>query len=191
MNKKIYLIRHGKTEGNIQKRYIGITDESLSEAGKNEISSFHYPSAEIVFVSPMKRCIETAKIIYPSQKVTIIDELKETDFGDFEGKNYEELKSVPEYIRWMESGGKTAFPNGENPADVTARVMKGFKKLLSFSSGNSSIAAIVHGGTIMSILSELFGGNYYDYIVENGKGYSFDISSDGIYSGLSSGSFDR
>ena len=91
--KKITLIRHGKTEGNLEKRYIGITDEVLCEEGRNEILAKEYPKADIVFSSPLLRCIETAGLIYPNQKPVVIDELKETNFGRFEGKNYKDLSN--------------------------------------------------------------------------------------------------
>ena len=62
---KIILIRHGKTKGNIYRRYIGKTDEHLYEY---ESISGVYPNADFIVVSPMKRCIETAKFIYPRKK---------------------------------------------------------------------------------------------------------------------------
>ena len=49
---EIVLIRHGKTEGNKQKQYIGRTDQPLSEEGKAEIRSGSYPSVEKVYASP-------------------------------------------------------------------------------------------------------------------------------------------
>ena len=118
MSKTITLIRHGKTAGNYEKRYIGITDEQMTLEGENEIRSRVYPNADIVFSSPLKRCIRTANIIYPGADLQIIEEFKETDFGHFEGKNYIELSKNPEYIRWIESGGTAPFPGGESMAEL-------------------------------------------------------------------------
>ena len=96
MDRTITLIRHGKTSGNREKRYVGITDEALSSEGELEIKTRAYPKADIVFSSPMMRCLETAKIIYPDQEPIVIPELRETDFGRFEGKNYlERLAAQP------------------------------------------------------------------------------------------------
>ncbi|MBQ3692032.1 MAG: histidine phosphatase family protein, partial [Clostridia bacterium] len=58
---KIIFIRHGKTQGNLEKRYIGKTDEHLCTVGIDELKNRSYPDTEIVVCSPMKRCIETAK----------------------------------------------------------------------------------------------------------------------------------
>lgn len=51
---KIIFIRHGQTKGNEEKRYIGRTDESLSQKGIEEIKNRLYPDADTVLVSPMK-----------------------------------------------------------------------------------------------------------------------------------------
>jgi len=191
MDKKITLIRHGKTAGNYEKRYIGITDEQMNLEGENEIRSRIYPEADVVFSSPLARCIRTAEIIYPHSKIHIIEDLRETDFGDFEGKNYKELSENPIYQAWIDSGGKDAFPGGESPEEATIRTMVGYSQMLKESWEYKNITAIVHGGTIMAILSSLFGGEYYSYHVENGEGYTFDLSFDGVYSGLSPRSFLR
>lgn len=191
MEKTITLIRHGKTPGNYEKRYIGITDEPLSVDGEKEIISRHYPKCDIVFSSPLMRCVRTAELIYPECKLVIIEELRETDFGIFEGKNYIELAENKAYIDWIESGGTAPFPNGESRDEANSRTMIGFEKLIKLSSDCKNISVVCHGGTIMAILSSLFKGDYYSYHVENGEGYTFDLSSDGLYYGLCTRSFIR
>lgn len=191
MEKTITLIRHGKTLGNLEKRYIGITDEPLSKQGVEEIAAGNYPACDILFSSPLRRCIQTAKIIYPAKEPIVIQELKETNFGRFEGKNYQDLSEDLEYIKWIESGGTAPFPEGEGRSEVIKRTMIGFEKLIGASDEYKSVVAVVHGGTIMSILSSLFKGDYYSYHVENGEGYTFDLSSDGLYHRLRFRSFTR
>ena len=89
---KFILIRHAKTQGNIERRYIGCrTDEDLCAEGIAQLQTQHYPDADMVFASPMKRCIETAKLLYPDVPFDIIPDFRECDFGDFENRNYEEL----------------------------------------------------------------------------------------------------
>lgn len=189
MNRKITLIRHGKTAGNLEKRYIGITDEPLCPEGKEEIGKRSYPKADIVFSSPLIRCQTTVNLIYPKQELIVIDSLRETDFGLFEGKNYMELSNHPEYQKWIDSGGEAPFPEGENRSGATKRTLEGFYEMLRRSEEYEHISAVVHGGTIMAILSRLFGGDYYSYHVENGEGYTFDLSHNGLYSGLCFRSF--
>ena len=189
MDRKITLIRHGMTAGNLEKRYIGVTDEPLCETGVSEVSKRSYPAADIVIISPLLRCKMTAELIYPNRDFIVIDDLKETDFGDFEGKNYTELSSNEDYQRWIDSGGELPFPNGESKEIANKRALRGFEEVLSLTENYSNVSIVTHGGTIMAILSYYFGENYYSYYVKNGEGYTFDLSHDGIFSGLHFRSF--
>ncbi len=114
---EIYLIRHGKTRGNLEGRYIGSTDEPLCPQGRSELAERKnkgiFPPVAYVFSSPLKRCLETAKIFFPDRKVCPIDGLRECDFGDFENKNYQELAEDFRYQRWIDSNGTLPFPAGE------------------------------------------------------------------------------
>lgn len=65
---KIAMIRHGKTYGNTLGRYIGVTDEPLCEEGKKELEQRTMDTVELLFVSPLKRCLETADVLYPYAK---------------------------------------------------------------------------------------------------------------------------
>lgn len=170
---KIIFIRHGKTQGNLEKRYIGVTDEPLCEEGVSELKSISYPDCHIVISSPMKRCLQTAEIIYPDKKIVVGENLKECDFGNFEGKNYLELSGDTDYQRWIDSGGTLAFPNGEAPVDFKKRCIAEFDKTVSEYADNTVIAFVVHGGTIMSILEKYAypKGGYYDFQVQNAHGY--------------------
>lgn len=167
---KIYLIRHGKTAGNLERRYIGVTDEPLCPEGIDELRGRQYPDCELVIASPMKRCVETARLIYPNKELFICDELAECDFGDFEGKNYIELSGNADYQRWVDNGGVSAFPNGESPDDFKARCVCGFDEMVRRYSERGSIAFVVHGGTIMAIMERYgeIGSKFYDYQIGNG-----------------------
>ncbi len=89
------LIRHGATLSNKEGRYLGKTDEALSPDGirtlEKSVTDRIYPIADVLFSGPMKRCLETAQILYPGQTPICIPEWTEMDFGAFEGHNYQEL----------------------------------------------------------------------------------------------------
>lgn len=177
---RLSLIRHGMTEGNKQSRYVGVTDEPLSPDGREELlkKELHiFPGR--IFVSPRIRCRETAEIFFKNTDFTVIDELSECDFGDFENKNYLELSDNPDYQAWIDSGGTLPFPNGESREEVVSRNQKGLKRLIKIckEEGITEAAAIVHGGTIMNLLSE-YGSpkkSFYDWHVENGCGYLVEV----------------
>lgn len=176
---KIWLIRHGMTEGNRYQRYIGVTDEPLCEEGRELLGKFTYPKPQAVFVSPLKRCLETAAILFGDPKVRIIDQLAECDFGEFENKNYQELDGNEHYQSWINSGGLLPFPGGESRAEFKRRNVTGFQKAVNgcLRNGISLAALVVHGGTIMNVMEEYADEDrsFYDWHVQNGKGYEVEI----------------
>ena len=176
---KIWLIRHGMTEGNRHQRYIGVTDEPLCEEGRELLGKFTYPKPQAVFVSPLKRCLETAAILFGDPKVRIIDQLAECDFGEFENKNYQELDGNEHYQSWIDSGGLLPFPGGESREEFKRRNVTGFQKAVNgcLRNGISLAALVVHGGTIMNVMEEYADEDrsFYDWHVQNGKGYEVEI----------------
>lgn len=204
------LIRHGQVQANIEKRYIGSTDMSLTVNGMKSLEKLNkaqiYKTPDYLFCSPMSRCKMTCDILFPDKIYTVIDEFHEMDFGSFEMKNYQELKDNAYYKRWIDSNGTIAFPEGESRQEFVLRCMSGFDKMLSkacccvesdsirlinsplkitidnkndnvYIKNNNqvlkmiSITAVVHGGTIMAILSSLNKDEYYNYQCKNAEGY--------------------
>ncbi len=185
----VALIRHGATESNRYRRYLGLTDESLSGEGidalQARLAAGLYPPASRVLTSPLGRCRQTARILYPDIAEEVVPELRETDFGLFEGKNYGELEADEKlrdsYRAWVDSGGSLPFPEGESLAQSTERCSRAFLRLLPEMEGTTAL--IVHGGTIMGILSACAEPRraYYDYWRENGAGYlcRVELTGDG------------
>lgn len=177
----LMLIRHGATKANKEHRYLGRTDEELSIEGKEELTKFKamllYPTVDYLFVSPMKRCIQTAEILYPDLQPVSITEWKEMDFGVFEGKNYMDLQEDERYQAWIDSNGTLPFPNGESREEFVERCVKGFQRMIEEvkqikdNKEHKTIGMIVHGGTMMALLSNYGVGDYFDYQVANGRGY--------------------
>lgn len=177
----LYLIRHGATKSNKRHAYLGVTDEELCEEGKKELFSYQasgcYPDDVQVFCGPMLRCRQTAQLLYPSCTPVLILQWTEIDFGRFEGKTYKELNGDAEYQRWIDSGGTIAFVQGESREAFQKRTMEGFKACIDLLKRSPKpAAAMVHGGTIMAVISSLTGGEYYDYQVKNGKGYHLTLA---------------
>ena len=184
----LVLIRHGATRANEERRYLGRTEEGLSPQGraalKKDRARQRYPRLTHLFASPMKRCLETAellypKLLYPQLSPVVIPEWREMDFGCFEYKNYQELAGDARYQAWIDSGGTGDFPEGESRAHFQKRCKQGFARMcrelqrLQQQEPKEQIHAglIVHGGTIMTLVSVYEGGGYFDYQVPNGGGY--------------------
>lgn len=179
---KITFIRHLKTKGNLEKRYIGITDEPICEEGKRDILT-NYPKANIIFSSPKLRCVQTAKLIDDKAKIIVIEDLREIDFGDFENKTYEDLKDNSDYIDFINSNGTAKIPNGEDTDDFKKRCCDGFLQAIDILEKSLEDNAIIvcHGGTIMAICEKYDVQNkgFYGYMIKNGQGYEtkFDAQS--------------
>lgn len=168
---KWILIRHGQTQGNLEHRYIGCrTDEPLCEQGIAALQTRQYPPVKKVYASPMKRCIETAAILYPDVPIEIIEDFRECDFGAFENKNYAELNGRADYQAWIDSGGEMPFPGGESRAVFAQRCVAAFEEIRQ---QQEDCALIAHGGTIMAIMERYArpAGSYYDFQVKNGDGF--------------------
>lgn len=184
---KIMLIRHFQTFGNLKKRYVGRTDEPLLiteefpeavEMKRDKLRLLGEP--DYVVASPMKRCVQTARYLFPSKEPLLCPQMRECDFGCFEGKSYEELKDLLAYQEWADSWGKLPFPGGEGHEAFKNRCVEGFHKMTEqlIQKRCRLAAMVVHGGTIMAILSRFDrkGRDFYAWQVENGGGYliSFD-----------------
>lgn len=128
---QIVFIRHSMTAGNLERRYIGCrTDEPLCEAGislaqqKTAEIRQTFPMPEVVLTSPMRRCVQTAEILFPDTPREIVYGLQECDFGDFEGRT---MQNCPE-IRRIRHGSTAAerwlFP-AENPERHFAAMLSG------------------------------------------------------------------
>lgn len=157
---KIHLIRHGVTEANQDGRYIGRTDLPLSPEGFNALlalkEQYQYPGGVRFFTSPLMRCKQTLEVLYSGCQPTVVDGLRECDFGDWEGKSIRDLKNDERFLQWME--GKTRdIPNGEGTEAFRARVCEAFEGIVSdlLHSGDTEAVVCTHGGVI-TLLMQLY-----------------------------------
>lgn len=180
---KILLMRHGVTAANQKKLYNGRTDDPLCAEGiEQAVKSGTDPKIKSLYASPMKRAVETAKIKFPNAEITICGDLREMDFGDFEGRGFSELKDDAEYQRWFESGGTLECPNGEKMSDFGDRVCRTFDDIVRkhIRRKERQLVIVAHGGSLMAILGR-FGRPerpYHDWYVENCCGYRVHIDED-------------
>lgn len=142
--------------------------------------TYVYPSAELFYSSPLQRCVQSLAIIYPDASVQLLPKLAECNFGDYEGKTFEQLMELDGYKNWIAGAGQTAPPNGESGTEFQARCVAGFAEVVEqlLRSGKQNAVIMAHGGTIMSILST-FGyprRQFYDWMSGNGKGYEVVIT---------------
>lgn len=156
---KLQLIRHAKTAGNEKKEYIGVTDEPLSQNGIFELEGYiargAYAPAELVFTSPLRRCVKSAELIFPKAPKVAVPDLAECDFGEFEGKSYVELRHRSDYGAFIATG---RAPGGEEPAAFRERCCRAFALIVGelFERGCENGAVVAHGGTIMAVMERFY-----------------------------------
>ena len=191
---KVIIIRHGKTQSNIERRYMGCrTDEDLLETEKLSLQDPCIADDDILIISsPMKRSLQTAHIFFPGKEVLVADDLREMDFGIFEGKNYMDLSGDPDYQAWVDSGCTSRIPGGESMDSFIKRTMTGFREAVrtAIDKRAATLCIVAHGGSIMSVMYSLFGGNYYDYYTQNGDGYIFRLEVDDAGDFAAAGTYD-
>lgn len=189
---KILLLRHAKTLGNLEHRYVGNTDEDIlteyldvleTLGQKKEKIGKLVSSSQNIFLcgSPLKRCKQTADILFPGIEYSVVEQFRECNFGLFEYKNYEELNGNEDYQRYIDSGGEIAFPGGESKAEFISRTQSGFEMLLDnirTSDKENILILVVHGGTIMALLDQYSNPHkdYFNWQVKNGEGFIADLN---------------
>lgn len=156
---RLSLIRHGRTIANDKGIYIGKTDYSLSDDGKAELvdklDEFTYPKVQRVYSSPLKRCTETAEIIFPHREMLLVDDLRELDFGDFEEKSVDELINREDYKQWLKGGIDNSAPNGESLSELSLRSFKALEEIVMdmMREDLTHCAVVTHSGVMTNMLS--------------------------------------
>lgn len=156
---KIHLIRHGATDANYKGQYIGSrTDLPLSPEGLNELrmmkDDVDYPEISRLYSSPLLRAKQSGAVLYPDVPMFLVDDLKEYDFGDFEGKTVGELELDPDFKAWA-SGKTTTARGGEDNKEFVKRLCVGLHDIIVDMLNNEieSAGVIMHGGAIMMLLA--------------------------------------
>ena len=175
---ELVLIRHATTQGNLEKRFIGLTDIPILPEGEDLARQVGptLPRVEHVYRSPLLRCRQTAALLWPEHlEQTVIEELRETDFGPFEGKNHEELQDDPLYLQWITTADFSRLPVGESAAACAQRAAAGIQRIVADAKahGYSRVGAVTHGGTLMALLSALGRPEraYYEWSCTNCGGF--------------------
>eukprot|EP00931_Biecheleriopsis_adriatica_P117027 TRINITY_DN92592_c0_g1_i1.p1 TRINITY_DN92592_c0_g1~~TRINITY_DN92592_c0_g1_i1.p1 ORF type:complete len:304 (+),score=34.07 TRINITY_DN92592_c0_g1_i1:33-914(+) len=170
---RIILVRHGQSEGNVNKALFRTKGDNLMEL--TELGSMQSRAVgrrikalvgdELVhfYVSPFQRTLQTARNIlftaFDMQKVVDVSvdpRIREQEFGNLQGDNFPELREESRQIRrfWYR------FPTGESGADVYDRTKQWWDSMLTRhvheQTGAKSVVVVTHGLTMRLILMQLF-----------------------------------
>jgi alpha-ribazole phosphatase len=158
---RLILLRHGEPEQAAKGRCYGRLNVGLSDEGRKQIeaklAAIRNLRADALYTSPLKRAVESARIVSDCLGLEPIstDELREINFGAFEGLTYEEVeKRYPEdYKLWMERPTEITFPQGESFAQMKARVLR-FRQCLLNTHNSKTVVVISHGGANRILLAD-------------------------------------
>lgn len=153
----IYLLRHGQTQENRKGTYYGNLDIGLNSIGitQGNKAKHFFDDIELnrVYVSDKKRTLEMAKLVLGQKQIEIINDrrINETNFGDFEGKTYEEIKKIypKECMCWKDNWEGFVPPNGESYIQLCERVKSFMDHIIKLEKENILVSA--HSGVIRAI----------------------------------------
>lgn len=193
MVSKIYLYRHGITEGNEKRWYYGGADLPLTEGGKKTLRDLAkrnvypaLPEDADLYTTGLIRTEQTLEILFGQRDHRVIRDLREMEFGDYECGTYEELSKYEDFEKWAwDETGDVVLPGGESKNQFAARIKEGLAELLGYHrlrelahrhDGGPAVSAVVcHGGVISAVMQMLFPeekDSMWDWMPSPGSGYA-------------------
>lgn len=171
---QVYLIRHGRTQWNEQRRLQGWGDSPLVEAGIIGAKRTGQALADIPFSacysSLMKRAQDTADYIIGDRDILHLHHkgLNELNFGEWEGRLADELREHPEYQQLSENPKDyQAIDNkGETIEQFYQRVTKTFEQIIARHTTNEhdeNILIVSHGLTLTLLTAVINGVHWHDF----------------------------
>lgn len=191
--KRLFLLRHGRTTAD--GRYIGSTDLPLAPEGEQDIERIapllRQEKFDGIFCSPMLRCRQTLDILGLSAPPQIWEELREIDFGRWEGLTFAEICQRDEELvdRWAHWSEDFSFPEGEGLRDFLSRIKQVKKKITEYPA--DKLLVVAHGGVIRHLICSCLGLASEQYILFDVKPGLFSLvdvyREGGILAGLNQG----
>ena len=171
MTEKLFLARHGEVEGWRPGMLLGSTDALLSDRGRHQAALIEdvFPGdAGIRFVcSPLARARQTAAVATAGREASVETDadLREIDFGEWEGLAYDEVeKGYPALAReWSDLIPGFGFPRGEKIEDFVSRVERAAHSLAEGEA--TTVVAFSHGGVIRALICHFLGLPFRDYLL--------------------------
>jgi ribonuclease HI len=159
--RRLILVRHGETTDGSAQRMIGAGDPPLSDEGREQLRAgapvLRSQVVDWVVASTLRRSWQAAQYLAPGQKIRLDSDLREIDFGRWEGKSLPEIQASDPalYDAWQEGVPGFEYPGGELRAEFRKRVERGLGRIQE--SGAASALVVVHKGVIRTIAESLTG----------------------------------
>lgn len=187
---RFYFVRHGESEGNLEKTFLGHSDRDLSPLGYKQAALagefLGDKDIDVIYSSDLMRAYHTA---LPTAKAYGLDVIKEAQLrelfaGEWENRRYDELlSSYPEeYGTFINDIGKSRCTGGESVAELSDRVYVEFCRIAEKEKGKT-VAVFTHATPIRALIGRFMGVPVADLKdvkwVGNASVSCFDLSDDG------------
>ncbi|MDD2427476.1 MAG: histidine phosphatase family protein [Eubacteriales bacterium] len=183
----VYFLRHGLTQDNLDRKYIGtrsnpgITDES-KQLISERVAAGEVPEIKSLWVSPMRRAIETASLYFPDISPVVEDDVKERDFGIWDGQTWEQLKDIALYRSFIDSEGRVTPTEGEPYEAYVKRldsILERIEQLMREEPENFPLAIVCHAGPVRYWTSKIFeeGEEYHNYFLPGAGCLAVEVSA--------------
>ncbi|MCZ0928519.1 histidine phosphatase family protein [Vreelandella janggokensis] len=183
---ELVAVRHGITAWNLERRYQGQRDIALlfPEAEEGLIAlrdAMVDERFDAIYSSDLNRCQQTLEWIQAAKEgvpVALEPRLRELDFGDYEGKVYDELKDLPHYRAWIDSVGELQIPGGESAAQLRTRLEAWLHDVAvnARQDGQRKILAVTHGGVIRELRRRFETLHFWDGSVSQAQGRRWTLT---------------
>ena len=190
-NTEVIFIRHGETDLNKAKVYFGHLDPDLNETGIEQLRKAKIlfekreKMPDVVFSSDLKRCNQSMEILEIDEETEKIltKDLREINFGIFEGKTYEEIKNeYPGKVEKMKNDWRNfKADKGESINEMMLRTSEKMNKIID-QYRNKKILVVAHAGVIQALTSYYLFGNldgYWKFKINNGSMTKLHVMEDG------------
>lgn len=154
------MIRHAEPEPSARGRCYGSLDVGLSAAGREQCAGLAADLADVpitaVYASPLLRSRETAAAIAAAHRlpIVIVGELRELDFGEWEGRRYDEIaETTPDlFARWLSAPTTVVPPGGESFRALSRRVASATATIRKEVFGGTGVI-VTHGGVCRALIA--------------------------------------
>jgi broad specificity phosphatase PhoE len=163
----IYLIRHEEPE--MRGRFIGRMDPPLTVQGRaSAASKLAGVNVRTIFVSPLRRAMQTAQCIACEAEVIVVPELAEMHFGDWEGLLWSEIQQrSPAWAgRKLDNWFEFAAPGGEHWPEFRARIDRALERVLA---GPFPAAVVAHMLVNAVLAEKLIGAEPGQFLQQYGE----------------------
>lgn len=194
MARQLLLVRHAPIGPEFAGRYVGSSDVPIAPGSEARLALLGRWLADRkptrMVVSPMLRARQTAEALraFVDVPMSIDPDLREIDFGQWEGKSFDEIASrwAEEVKRWAEFSPEFRFPGGEALGEFVERVRRAEKRVAE--SSDDVVVAVTHGGVVRTMICQMLGieeRNYLMFDVKCAAGAVIEVfEGKGVLSGL-------